>query len=179
MDQSTKLPREMLGNLSTKSSNQLYAFAMSLTKDQFEAEDLYQDTLFLAIKNSNKFRVGTNFMAWMKTIMRNSFINGYRRKKRFMNYVNDKVTAYFNEGPQIRNEAESKIMMDELSEIIEDIDERFKTPFKLFYKGYSYEEIANDLELPLGTVKSRIFIARRKIRSGYNRFYGIKEDQKV
>jgi len=169
----------MLDNLSAKSSNQLYAFAMSLTKDQFEAEDLYQDTLFLAIKNSNKFRVGTNFMAWMKTIMRNSFINGYRRKKRFMNYVNDKVTTYFNEGPQIRNEAESKILMDELSEIIEDIDERFKTPFKLFYKGYSYEEIANDLELPLGTVKSRIFIARRKIRAGYNRFYGIKDNQEV
>ena len=169
----------MLGNLSTKSSSQLYAFAMSLTKDQFEAEDLYQDTVFLAIKNSNKFRVGTNFMAWMKTIMRNSFINGYRRKKRFMNYVNDKVTTYFAEGPQIRNEAESKILMDELSEIIEDIDERFKTPFKLFYKGYSYEEISNDLDLPLGTVKSRIFIARRKIREGYNRFYGIKDDQKV
>lgn len=177
MNNKDQIPRELLDSLSQTSSNQLYAFAMSLTKDQFEAEDLYQDTLFLAIKNGDKFRQGTNFLAWMKTIMRNSFINGYRRKKRFMNYVNDKVSTLAVESSQTQNDAESNILMDELNAIIEAIDERFKTPFKMFYKGFSYDEIAEELELPLGTVKSRIFIARRKIKEGYNKFYGIKENK--
>ena len=179
MNKSSNFPRDLLSRLSQKSSNQLYAFAMSLTKDQYEAEDLYQETLFLALKNSEKFRIGTNFMAWMKTIMRNSFINGYRRKKRFMSYVNDQVAAYFEEKPQARNDAESNIVIQELEDIIERIDIRFKEPFKLFYQGFSYEEIAEQLELPLGTVKSRIFIARKRIKQAYEALYGTQEHKQA
>ena len=164
-----QLPRDIIGKLSQKSSDQLYAFAVSLTKDNTDAEDLYQDTLLLALKNSDKFREGTNFLAWMKTIMRNSFINGYRRRKRFLAYVNEKSSKIQLEKPKADNLAETTIFINEISEIIDKIDERFSQPFKMYYKGYSYDEIAEELELPLGTVKSRIFIARRRIREEYKR----------
>ena len=171
MKKEVNIPRKLISSLPQKSASQLYAFAMSLTKEASDAEDLYQETLFLALKNGEKFREGTNFMAWMKTIMRNAFINGYRRRKRFLAYVNDKAGSYFNHKPQARNGAESNILMDELGAIIDEVDPRFSTPFQLFYQGYSYDEIAEELELPLGTVKSRIFIARRQIKKAYDRLY--------
>ncbi|MEL6865182.1 MAG: sigma-70 family RNA polymerase sigma factor [Bacteroidota bacterium] len=173
MKETQSIPRELLDNLSQKSSSQLQAFAMSLTKDINEAEDLFQETLYLALKNGEKFREGTNFMAWMKTIMRNAFINGYRRKKRFLAYVNEKVNTYFSEKPKARNAAESNILMKELSRMIEDVDDRFNKPFKMFYQGFSYEEIAETLGLPLGTVKSRIFIARKQIKQAYRQNYEV------
>lgn len=173
MSNKANTPKRLISNLPKKSSDQLFAFAISLTKDSSDAQDLYQDTIFLALKSSDKFREGTNFMAWMKTIMRNSFINGYRRNKRFLNYVNEKINNYFTDKPREQNQAESTIMMKELSGIIEGIDQRFSTPFKLYYQGYSYDEISEKLELPLGTVKSRIFIARRRIREIFDNYYAI------
>lgn len=176
MKRSLKLPKELIGNLPKKSADQLYAFAVSLTKDSFDAEDLYQETIYLALKNSEKFKQGTNFMAWMKTIMRNSFINGYRRNRRFLTYVNERINAYFTEKPNSINLGESNIALGELSSIIDGIDKRFSEPFLLFYQGYAYEEIAESLKLPLGTVKSRIFIARRRIKEIYNSFYEIPQE---
>ncbi len=173
MNAERNIPRNLLESLSQKSANQLYAFAMSLTRDTSDAEDLYQETLYLALKNSEKFRAGTNFMAWMKTIMRNAFINGYRRRKRFTAYVNDKVGRHAQDRPQARNDAESNMLMKELGAIIDKVDPRFSTPFQLFYQGYSYDEIAQQLELPLGTVKSRIFIARRQIKKAYQQHYDL------
>ncbi|MEO1629094.1 MAG: RNA polymerase sigma factor, partial [Bacteroidota bacterium] len=166
-------PKELIGDLPQKSADQLYAFAISLTKDRFDAEDLYQETIYLALKNSQKFKQGTNFMAWMKTIMRNSFINGYRRNRRFLNYVNEKINAYFTEKPNSKNLGESSVALGELSAIIDGIDKRFSEPFLLFYQGFAYEEIAETLQLPLGTVKSRIFIARRRIRETYEKLYAV------
>ncbi len=167
-----KKPQQLLQRLDSNAINQLYAFALSLTKESNDAEDLYQETMFLALRNSEKFREGTNFMAWMKTIMRNAFINGYRKKKRFQTYVNTKTSHVAVDKEQTSNDAQSNIMMDELNGLIDRIDDRFKTPFRLFYEGFSYDEIAAKLEVPLGTVKSRIFIARRQLKEAILGLYG-------
>ena len=94
MNASNSLPVDFFTQLQT-SANQLLSFAISLTKNNFEAEDLYQDTVFLALKNKEKFNTGTNFIAWTKTIMRNTFINNYRQKKRFKNLFTKNVSSYF------------------------------------------------------------------------------------
>lgn len=158
-----------------QSTSRLQAFALRLTKNPYDAEDLLQETIFLALKNSDKFRGGTNFNAWIKTIMRNTFINNYRKNKRLMNYISQKISAYFSDKPEAKNDAESNLMLGELTDIIEDLDPKFKEPFMMYYHGFAYEEISKKLDLPLGTVKSRIFFARKHIKSVYNKYYGKRE----
>lgn len=164
-----------MGKMVETSSIQLKAFALNLTHDPVDAEDLYQESIYLALKNRDKFLEGTNFVAWMKTIIRNTFINGYRRKKRFMDYVNDKVNVMTSAPALARNSAESDMLIKELTAIIDEVEPQFKTPFLMFYQGLPYEEIAEELGIPLGTVKSRIFIARRKIKQAYEQLYGEHE----
>lgn len=153
----------------------LQAFAYRLTQNHEDANDLVQETVFLALKNKDKFRGGTNFNAWIKTIMRNTFINNYRRKKRFMKYVGLKISSYFIEKPQAKNDGESSIMLEELHGIIEKLDKKFSIPFLMYYKGYTYEEIAEQLDAPLGTIKSRIFFARKEMKMHIRERYGNEE----
>ncbi len=153
------------------STKQLLSFAMSLTKNNNDAEDLYQDTVFLALKNREKFSAGTNFTAWLKTIMRNTFINNYRKQKRFQNILAKGVGGYFFGKKAADNTTESDMNLKEIEKLIENIDNRFKIPFLMYFKGYSYEEIAEQLELPMGTVKSRIFFARKHLKASYNTLF--------
>lgn len=165
-----------ISNQIQNSTSGLQAFALRLTKNPYDAEDLLQETIFLALKHSDKFRGGTNFNAWVKTIMRNTFINNYRKNKRFMKYVSQKISSYFYDKPEAKNNAESNIMFKELIEIIDELDEKFRAPFMMYYEGFSYEEISEKLGLPLGTVKSRIFFARKHIKAGYKAYYEHSED---
>lgn len=153
-------------------TKQLLSFAMSLTKNNTDAEDLYQDTVFLALKNKEKFSTGTNFTAWLKTIMRNTFINNYRKQKRFQNILSKGVGGYFFGSKLAENSTDADMNVKEIERLISDIDERFKTPFLMYFTGYSYEEIAEHLDLPMGTVKSRIFFARKHLKESYNMLFG-------
>lgn len=161
----------------TENNPGLKAFAYRLTQNQDDAEDLMQETIFLALKNKDKFRGGTNFNAWIKTIMRNTFINNYRRKKRFMNYISQKISAYFHEKPQTVNTGESTVMLQEIHEIIDRLDKKFSVPFLMYYKGYTYEEIAQELDTPLGTIKSRIFFARKEMKVAIKEKFGSENDK--
>ena len=154
----------------------LQAFAYNLTKNAEDSKDLFQETAFRALRNREKFRQGTNFKAWLFTIMKNIFINNYRKNKRFMKYVSQKISSYFYDKPEAKNNAESNIMFKELIEIIDELDEKFRAPFMMYYEGFSYEEISEKLGLPLGTVKSRIFFARKHIKAGYKAYYENSED---
>jgi RNA polymerase sigma factor (sigma-70 family) len=154
------------------STKQLLSFAMSLTKNNSDAEDLYQDTVFLAFKNKDKFSTGTNFTAWLKTIMRNTFINNYRKQKRFQNILAKGVGGYFFGAKSSENSTEADMNVKEIERLIGDIDERFKTPFLMYFTGFSYDEIAEQLDLPMGTVKSRIFFARKHLKESYNTLFG-------
>jgi RNA polymerase sigma-70 factor (ECF subfamily) len=155
-------------------SHILHSFALNLTKNSDEAKDLYQETAFRAMSNRDKFRPGTNFKAWLLTIMKNIFINNYRKKTKARTIFDSTDNLYYiNSGSTtISNRAESRIMMDELNVMIDRLDDNLRVPFEMHYVGYKYQEIADKLDLPLGTVKSRIFFARKELKEMIASRYG-------
>jgi len=155
-------------------TNSLNSFAYNLTKNSEDAKDLYQETAFRAMTNREKFKPGTNFKAWTFTIMKNIFINNYRKKVKRNTIIDTTENLYFlNSGTQaVDNDAGRNILMQELNKMIDNLDESIKKPFLMHYVGYKYQEIADDLELPLGTVKSRIFFARKALKEQIKNQYG-------
>jgi RNA polymerase sigma-70 factor (ECF subfamily) len=147
-------------------SDFLKPFAINLTRDNEAAKDLYQETLYKALANQEKYNAGTNIKAWLFTIMRNIFINNYRRSAKqktvFDNSTNDFLLN--NNQLTVTNVAESNIEMKEIKRAIYNLPEIFKTPFSLYFDGYKYHEIADALNEPLGTIKSRIHFARKLLK---------------
>ena len=144
----------------------LNTFAFNLTKNSEDAKDLFQETALRAIKNKDKFRPGTNLKAWLFTIMKNIFINNYRKKAK-SKVVNDSTENLFylnSTAADIENKADSNIMMKELLSMIDGLEATLRAPFLMHYEGFKYQEIADELGLPLGTVKSRIFFARKSLK---------------
>ncbi len=151
----------------------LNSFAYNLTKNSEDAADLYQETALRALSNKDKFRPGTNFKAWSFTIMKNIFINNYRKKMKRNTIIDSTDNMFFiNSGSTVENDAEKNILMKELQRMIASLEENLKIPFIKHYEGYKYQEIAEELELPLGTVKSRIFFARKALKSMIKAQYG-------
>ena len=152
----------------------LNSFAYNLTKNSNDAEDLFQETAFRALSNKEKFRPGTNFKAWMFTIMKNIFINNYRKKVKANTIIDSTDNLFYLNSSKnaINNDADRNILMEELSKMIDALDSAIKKPFILHFQGYKYQEIAEDLELPLGTVKSRIFFARKALKEAIKGHYG-------
>jgi len=164
-----------------KQASMLQAFAYNLTKNVEDAKDLFQETAYRAIVNRDKFRPGTNFKAWLFTIMKNIFINNYRKKVKANTLIDSTANNYYiNSGQHsIGNKASSNIMMKELHGIIDQIDESTRVPFLMYYEGFKYQEIADKLELPLGTVKSRIFFARKELKELIKDYYAANDMQAV
>lgn len=151
----------------------LFGFAMKLTKNRDRSRDLMQETSYRAFKSLDRFRDGTNFKAWVTTIMRNSFINNYR-KQRTRNKVEQPVEDMLHVADQavMGEKASSSIMMGELMQILDDLSDTYRVPFKMYYEGYQYNEIAKRMNLPIGTIKSRIFFARKQLKSSITEKYG-------
>ncbi len=149
----------------------LKPFAFTLTKDNESAKDLTQETLFKALANKEKYNVGTNIKAWMYTIMRNIFINNYRRKSRqqviFDNTPNDFLLDHNQSA--VKNGAESSLQLKEIQKAISNLPDIFRYPFVLYFEGYKYNEISAYLDEPLGTVKSRIHFARKLLKAEIDR----------
>jgi RNA polymerase sigma-70 factor (ECF subfamily) len=150
-------------------SNSLRAFSLKLTGNNDDAEDLYQDTAVRIITNADKYRTGTNFKAWAVTIMRNIFINNYRKKMRRNLIIDQTPNNYFlnSGGDSVENGGESLVAMEELMTMVNKLPDDFRKPFLMAFEGYKYDEIADKLDAPLGTIKSRIFFARRKLQKMY------------
>jgi RNA polymerase sigma factor (sigma-70 family) len=150
----------------------LKPFAVTLTKDHEAAKDLLQETMYRALANQEKYSVGTNIKAWLYTIMRNIFINNYRRKSKqntiFDNSSNDFLLNYNQH--TIDNGAESNLRMKDIYKALHNLPDIFKQPFMLYFEGYKYHEIADALQEPLGTIKSRIHFARRLLKEEINKF---------
>ena len=145
--------------------NKLLPVAYRLTNNYEDARDLIQETALRAYNNKEKFEMGTNFHAWVVTIMRNTFINFYRKKKNRATICEPTGSYVFeSESHHEENQAYSNLMMNELKAIIYTLSDTYRVPFTLFYEGYKYEEIAEHLNLPIGTVKSRIFFARQYLK---------------
>lgn len=150
----------------------LRPFAISLTKDSEAANDLYQETLYKALANQEKYNPGTNIKAWLFTIMRNIFINDYRRKVKQRTILDSTPGDLLINLKQatVQNAAESEIRVKEINKAIQHLPEIFKTPFLLYFDGYKYNEIADMLHEPLGTIKSRIHFARKLLKEQISRF---------
>lgn len=146
--------------------------AINLTRDRESALDLLQETLYRALMNREKYNIGTNIKAWLYTIMRNIFINDYRRKTKqraIFESTTDEQFVNLNQG-SVANDAESNIRIKEINQAVEQLPGIYKTPFKLYFDGYHYNEIAESLKEPLGTIKSRIHFARKLLKDQLNRY---------
>lgn len=150
----------------------LKPFAINLTRDTEAANDLYQETLYKALANQEKYNVGTNIKAWLFTIMRNIFINNYRRKAKQKTIFDNSSNDFLLNQKQatVGNAAEGSLRMKEIQEAIQQLPEIFKTPFLLYFDGYKYNEIAEALNEPLGTIKSRIHFARKLLKEQLSRY---------
>lgn len=150
----------------------LKPFAVNLTRDSEVANDLYQETLYKALANQEKYHVGTNIKAWLFTIMRNIFINDYRRKAKQKTILDSTPNDYLINLKQatVTNDAISGMRIKEIRKAINELPEIFKNPFLLYFDGYRYNEIAELLHEPLGTIKSRIHFARKLLKEQISRF---------
>lgn len=138
-------------------------FALSLTHNTDDALDLVQDTFVKAITYRDKFEESTNLKAWLFTIMKNTFINSYRRAVKTNQIMQSNADLAMARAfkDNYYDMTESRISAKEILKKIENLDDQYKIPFTKHYNGYKYEEIANEMQLPLGTIKSRIFLARK------------------
>lgn len=149
----------------TALENKLYYFALSLTSNTDKAHDLVQETFLRALTYQSKFCADTNLMAWVYTIMKNTFINDYRRNiktKTAFECKSGSLLIFFSKDdfyPSVDSVHNEKEILKKIALL----DEEFRVPFQLFLSGYKYKEIAERLNLPLGTVKSRIFFTRKKL----------------
>jgi RNA polymerase sigma-70 factor (ECF subfamily) len=166
------MPSLEFNQLLVSNADFLKPFAINLTRDSETAKDLFQETLYKALANEEKYNVGTNIKAWLFTIMRNIFINDYRRKAKqqtiFDNTPNDHLLNY--QQSTIRNAAEATIGLKEIYQAVYQLPDIFKTPFLLYFEGYKYHEIAVALHEPLGTIKSRIHFARKLLKEQISRY---------
>jgi len=144
----------------------MYSFAMLLTANRYDAEDLLQETTLRVLNNRGKYVDNVNFKGWVLTIMRNIFINNYRRELRsqvVIDQTSDLHHLNVSEDSKWEN-PEATMMMKEIQFIINNLNDDLKIPFSMHLDGYKYNEISDELALPLGTVKSRIFSARRELQ---------------
>ncbi|MBA2610663.1 MAG: RNA polymerase sigma factor [Bacteroidetes bacterium] len=147
-------------------------FALSLTRNTDDALDLLQDTYVKAITYREKFEDSTNIKAWLFTIMKNTFINAYRRNVRTKQLITkgDDIALDRAFKQNSYDHSESRLNAKEIIRHIECLGDEYKVPFTRYYNGYKYEEIAKEMKLPLGTVKSRIFIARKILMTALKHF---------
>ncbi len=145
----------------------LKPFAITLTRDSEAAKDLFQETLYRALANKDKYNVGTNIKAWLNTIMRNVFINNYRRRAKQNTIFDSSPNEFLLNQSQtaIANTAESNLRVKDIQLAIHNLPEIFRNPFLLYFDGFKYHEIADMLSEPLGTIKSRIHFARKLLKS--------------
>ncbi|WP_367388210.1 RNA polymerase sigma factor [Lewinella sp. LCG006] len=160
------------GQLFQEHTPNLQAFALQLTRDKNDAEDLYQDTVYKAMRYRHLYQPKTNLQAWMMTIMRNTFINEWRKRKRKQQIADLQIPGVtFSQTSATHNAGESKVTMQELMKTMDQLEEGLSKPFLMAFRGYKYEEIAAEMELPLGTIKSRIHQARKLLKNSIRRQY--------
>ena len=158
----------------------LMNYALQLTKDFEDAKDLVQETMLKAFTYKSKFKEGTNLKGWLYTIMKNSFINNYRRIVKRNTFIDTTDSTYQMdvEGYFTENKGANNFLKKDMEYAIEQLPEDLQITFNYNRQGFKYHEIADILNIPIGTVKTRIFVAKRKLRKhlrSYAHDYGLKE----
>lgn len=141
-------------------------FAYQLTANREDAEDLLQDTTLKALDNQEKYLENVNFKGWVFTIMKNIFINNYRKVVRNQTIVDQTEDLYHLNLPQESgfDTPDGSYSVKEIMKAINNFSDEYKMPFSMHVAGYKYQEIADKMSLPIGTVKSRIFFARQRLQ---------------
>ncbi len=144
----------------------LLNFAYQLTTNREEAHDLLQDTTLKALDNEEKYVDNVNFKGWIFTIMRNIFINNYRQTVRKATVIDQTEDLYHLNISQESglSTPEGSYAVKEISSVLDEFTDDYRIPFNMYVAGYKYNEIAEKMNLPLGTIKSRIFFARKRLR---------------
>ena len=147
--------------------DELLRFAYKLTTDREEANDLLQETSLKALDNEEKYVPDTNFKGWMYTIMRNIFINNYRKTVRDQTFVDQTDNLFHLNLSQESgfDSTEGAYDLKEIHRIVNALPKDYRIPFAMYVSGFKYREIAEKLGLPLGTVKSRIFFTRQRLQN--------------
>ena len=151
----------------------MYNFAYRLTFDEDDAKDLVQDTYMKAFRFINSFERGTNAKAWLFRILKNSFINEFRKKSKQPAKVDyNEVESYYNSDEagenlttDLRVETVQHMIGDEITGALNGLPVDFRTVIILSdLEGFTYEEMAKILDIPIGTVRSRLHRARNMLR---------------
>ena len=167
-DLRVQFEEEALGHLDA-----LYGAALRLTRSPSDAEDLVQDTFVKAYRFYDKFEAGTNLKAWLFRILKNSFINEFRKKSKEPTKVDyQDVEGYYNSErteksitTDLRVDTIKNMMGDEISNALNSLDVDFRTVIILCdLEGFTYEEMAKILDIPIGTVRSRLHRARNLLK---------------
>lgn len=156
-------------------------YAYQLTRNLEDAQDLVQETMLKALSCKNRFQEGTNLKGWLYTIMKNSFINNYRRLMKRNTFLDNTDDTYFIEtvSSASANKGEDRFIMKDIEAAIESLSADLQKTFTMHFSGFKYHEIAELLQIPIGTVKTRIFVARRIMRhqlKSYGEDYGLSDN---
>jgi RNA polymerase sigma-70 factor (ECF subfamily) len=153
-------------------SPSLKPFALKLTRDSEDANDLMQETMLKAYTNREKFATGTNLKAWLYTIMKNTFITNYQRMVRRNTFIDTTDNLHYinSSDSTIHNLAFSNFTLSDIDEAITSLDDTYKVPFMMHFRGFKYHEIADRLAIPIGTVKNRIHIARKELKESLQNY---------
>jgi RNA polymerase sigma-70 factor (ECF subfamily) len=168
------------GNKVQRHRDILNNYALQLTQNHDDANDLVQETYLKAMNYADKFKEGTNLKGWLYTIMRNSFINNYRRITKRNSFLDTQEEQYIMDtakGYTTHNQGDNLFLRRDIERAIDTLQDDLRITFELNAAGFKYHEIAEMLKIPIGTVKTRIFVARRKLRDeleDYARAFGLK-----
>ncbi len=159
-------------------------YAYQLTRNVEDTNDLVQETMLKAFTYQDKFESGTNLKGWLYTIMKNTFINNYRRMVKRNTFIDQTDNDFYLDSvaPLVRNEGEQKFIRNDIELAVSNLPMNLQKPFTMNVRGFKYHEIAEILNIPIGTVKTRIFVARRILRqtlSTYAKMYGYMAEQEV
>ena len=162
-------------SLVSKQAPTLKVHALNFTRDEQDAEDLVQDTMLKAITYYSKFQEGTNLKGWLYTIMKNTFINNYRKIIRTSGVVikSEEISSSNLMYSSTKNRGENSFVMDDIKDALSKLSEDYYVPFTMYFEGYKYQEIADYLGIPIGTVKTRIHMARNMLKKSL-RPYDVK-----
>jgi len=145
----------------------LRLFTKRFTQDEEYSKDLVQETILKALISRDKFREHINLKGWLFTILRNTFINNYRKSRSFQKVNSEAGDFLINNEIDLHtfNKPDKYTEYQELLTIVRRLPGNLKDPFEMHFKGYKYNEISDTLQIPIGTVKNRIFQARKRVQS--------------
>src|SRR5690606_3033328 len=161
-----KMTQFEFNTLVVQHTDSLKGYALHFTRDNEDANDLVQDTVLKAVTYYGKFKDGTNFKGWLYTIMKNTFINHYRRFVKTNSVVSktDEISHANLSHSATRNAGENKFIMEDITGAMRRLSDEYYVPFSMYFEGYKYHEISEHLCIPIGTVKTRIHVARKVMK---------------